>query len=194
MRFRGDEEDGDMTILMAGILMAAALCVGPAKASTGQDAQPAASVASNFDQAQSSADQKGGRMINHAKGTFEVKTNPQKPDNKEAESAHFSRLSLDKQFHGDLEATSKGEMLGAMTEVKGSAGYVAMERVTGTLNGRKGSFVLQHSGTMTRGVSRMNVTVVPDSGTGELVGISGTMGIRIEAGEHFYDFEYQLGQ
>ena len=128
----------------------------------------------------------------HASGTFEVKVTPQKPDNKEAEAANFGRMSLDKKFSGDLEATSKGEMLGAMTEVKGSAGYVAMERVSGTLGGRKGTFVLQHSGTMTHGVPRMTVTVVPDSGTGELVGLSGSMTIKIEDGKHFYEFEYEL--
>src|SRR5271165_4091355 len=100
-------------------------------------------------------------------------------------------MSIDKQFHGDLEGTSKGEMLGAMTEVKGSAGYVAIERVTGTLNGRSGTFVLQHSGTMTRGTQHMTITVVPDSGTGGLAGISGSMTIIIkEGGKHFYEFEY----
>ncbi len=133
-------------------------------------------------------------MTSHAAGTFDVKVIPQKPDNLEAEAANFQRLSLDKQFHGALEAISKGEMIGVMTEVKGSAGYVAMERVTGTLDGRKGTFVLQHSGTMTHGDSRMSVTVVPDSGTGELAGISGAMTIKIEEGKHFYNFEYQLPQ
>jgi len=130
----------------------------------------------------------------HASGTFEVKVIPQKPDNKEAEAANFGRMSLDKKFSGDLEATSKGEMLGAMTDVKGSAGYVAMERVSGTLDGRKGAFVLQHSGTMTHGVPQMTVTVVPDSGTGELAGLSGSMTIKIEDGKHFYEFEYELRQ
>jgi hypothetical protein len=104
-------------------------------------------------------------------------------------------MSLDKQFHGDLEAASKGEMLGAMTEVDGSAGYVAMERIEGTLNGRSGTFVLQHSGTMTRGVQQMTITVVPDSGTGGLGGITGSMTIIIKVGgKHFYEFEYQLAQ
>jgi hypothetical protein len=130
----------------------------------------------------------------HASGTFEVKVIPQKPDNPEAEAANFGRMSLDKKFNGDLEATSKGEMLGAMTEVKGSAGYVAMERVSGTLGGRKGTFVLQHSGTMTNGIPQMTVTVVPDSGTGQLLGLSGSMTIKIEDEKHFYEFEYQLKQ
>ena len=102
-------------------------------------------------------------------------------------------MSIDKQFHGDLEAVSKGEMLSAMTEVKGSAGYVAIERVTGSLHGRKGSFVLQHSGTMNRGSATLSVTVVPDSGTGQLVGLAGKMAIVIEAGKHSYELEYTVG-
>jgi hypothetical protein len=128
----------------------------------------------------------------HASGTFDVKVTPQKPDNPEAEAANLGRMSLDKKFHGDLEATSKGEMLAAMSEVKGSAGYVAMERVSGTLGGRSGTFVLQHRGTMTRGLPQLSVTVVPDSGTGDLAGLTGSMTIKIEEGKHFYEFEYQL--
>src|SRR5580700_12164265 len=111
-----------------------------------------------------------------ATGTFEVKLIPQ-PD--EA----VGRMTLDKEFHGDLEATSKGQMLAVRGDGKGSAGYVAMERVVGTLAGRTGSFALQHSGTMNRGVPEQSVTVVPDSGTGELVGISGKMTIRIADGK-----------
>jgi hypothetical protein len=128
----------------------------------------------------------------HASGTFEVKLAPQKPDNKEAESANLGRMSIDKQFHGDLEATSKGEMLAAGTEVMGSAGYVAIERVTGALQGRHGTFVLQHSGTMTRGEAQLSVAVVPDSGTGELAGLAGTLTIRIADRQHFYEFAYTL--
>jgi hypothetical protein len=135
--------------------------------------------------------QKGAPVTTHAKGTFEVKLNPQTPDGK-FEDATMGRMTIDKQFHGDLEATSKGQMLSAMTEVKGSAGYVAMERVTGTLNGRSGSFILQHSATMTRGVPQLSVTVVPDSGTGQLVGLTGKMEIVINAGKHSYDFGYAL--
>ena len=141
---------------------------------------------------QSSPVQKGVSMTKHAKGAFDVKVTPQKPDSKEAETSKLGRMSLDKQFHGDLEATSTGEMLAAMTEIKGSAGYVAMERVNGTLHGRSGTFVLQHSATMTRGVPQMNVTVVPDSGTDGLVGLTGTMTIKIEEGKHFYEFDYTL--
>src|SRR5438445_13759827 len=104
--------------------------------------------------------------MNRANGTFDVKLTP-------AEDSAFGRMSIDKQFHGALEGTSKGEMLSASTSVKGSAGYVAIERVTGTLNGKNGSFVLQHYATMTRGAPQLTITVVPDSGTGELEGLSG---------------------
>lgn len=127
-------------------------------------------------------------MTTHASGTFEVKLTPQ------AEEASLGRLSIDKQFHGDLEATSKGQMLTAGTAVKGSAGYVAIERVSGTLQGRSGSFVLQHSGTMTRGVPQLTITVVPDSGTGQLAGLSGKMAIDIADGKHSYAFDYALAE
>ncbi len=132
-------------------------------------------------------------MIEHAKGPFDVKLAPQKPDNDAAQAANLGRMSIDKQFHGDLEAASKGEMLATQTEVKGSAGYVAMERVTGTLKGRKGSFVLQHSATMNRGVPDLSIIVVPDSGTGDLTGISGKMNIIIAPdGKHSYEFDYSI--
>jgi hypothetical protein len=101
-------------------------------------------------------------------------------------------MALDKQFHGDLEATSKGQMLSAGTAVKGSAGYVAMEKVTGTLHGRKGTFILQHSATMTRGTPQLSIFVVPDSGTDELTGITGSMNIIITDGKHSYAFDYML--
>jgi Protein of unknown function (DUF3224) len=129
----------------------------------------------------------------HATGTFEVKLDPQAPDAKAGGEA-LGRMLLDKQFHGDLEATSRGTMLAASTSVKGSAGYVAIELVTGSLRGRAGTFVLQHSGTMTRGVPQLSVTVVPDSGTGQLVGLDGKMAIKIDAGKHSYDFEYVLAE
>ncbi len=130
-------------------------------------------------------------MTNHANGTFDVKMTPQATDDK-AEGATIGRYLLDKQFHGGLEGTSKGEMLAVGTAVEGSAGYVAMEQVTGTLNGRKGSFALQHSGTMTRGAAQLSVTVVPDSGTGELAGLAGKMDIKIADGKHYYDFAFTL--
>jgi hypothetical protein len=131
-------------------------------------------------------------MHHQATGTFEVKLAPQKADNPQAEAAGLGRMSLDKQFHGDLEGTGQGEMLSILDREKGSGGYVALERVTGTLQGREGSFVLQHDATMNRGAAKMDIAVVPDTGTGQLTGIAGSMTIRIEAGKHFYDFEYTL--
>ncbi len=123
--------------------------------------------------------------------TFEVKVTPQTPGDKSAGGA-IGRMSIDKQFQGDLKGTSKGEMLAVGTDVKGSAGYDAMEQVNGTLNGRTGTFNLQHSGTMTRGAPQLSVTVVPDSGTGELKGLSGRMTIQIADGKHSYEFEYAI--
>ena len=131
-------------------------------------------------------------MTTHASGSFEVKITPQAQD--EAEGSAIGRLAIDKQFHGDLEATSKGQMLAAGTAIEGSAGYVAIEQATGTLHGRSGTFVLQHSGTMARGVGQLTITVVPDSGTGELVGLAGEMAIKIVDGKHSYDFEYTLAE
>jgi hypothetical protein len=129
-------------------------------------------------------------MTIHARGSFEVTITPQAQD--AVEGSAIGRLSIDKQFHGDLEATSKGQMLGVMTAVKGSAGYVAMESVTGTLHGRAGTFVLQHTGTMTRGELHLSVTVVPDSATAQLIGLAGSMNIIITDGKHSYDFAYTL--
>jgi hypothetical protein len=102
------------------------------------------------------------------------------------------RMLIDKQFHGELEATSEGQMLAFRTSVEGSAGYVAMERVTGTLHGRSGDFVLQHYGVMTRGTPQLTVTVVPDSGTGDLAGLAGRMSIVVAERKHSYSFEYTL--
>lgn len=126
-----------------------------------------------------------------ATGPFEVKLNPQPAYNSDPASL-LGRMSLDKQFHGDLEATSKGEMLTAMSAVKGSAGYVAVEKVTGTLKGRAGSFALQHSGTMARGAQQLVITVVPDSGDRDLQGLEGKMSIEIADGKHSYVLEYLL--
>ena len=131
-------------------------------------------------------------MTSRASGPFDVKVTPQAPDANAGE-APIGRMILDKQFHGDLEAASKGQMLAAGTEVKGSAGYVAMERVTGSLHGRSGTFVLQHSGTMNRGPPQLTIAVVPASGTGELTGLAGSMTIDIADGKHSYAFEYTLG-
>lgn len=136
------------------------------------------------------AQQKEATTTQHAAGTFEVQLTPQPPSDPNDKS--IGHMSGEKQFHGDLEGTSKVEMLSAGSPQKGSAGYVAMERVTGTLKGRSGTFVLQHSGTMNHGALELSVTVVPDSGTGQLAGLIGKMAINIVNGKHFYDFEYTL--
>lgn len=125
-------------------------------------------------------------VTTRATGTFQVQLAPQET------AAAIGRMSIDKQFHGDLEGSSKGEMLAAQGGVQGSAGYVALEQVTGSLHGRTGTFYLQHSGTMDRGAPALSVTVVPDSGTGELTGLTGRMNIIIEAGAHRYEFDYTL--
>jgi len=126
-----------------------------------------------------------------AHGQFDVTLAPQAAT-PGFEQAQVGRMTIDKQFHGDLAATSLGEMLSAMGQVQGSAGYVAMERVTGSLHGKRGSFVLQHRGVMDRGAAQLSVTVVPDSGTDELTGLNGSMEIRIEEGRHYYFFDYTL--
>ena len=128
-------------------------------------------------------------MTNRASGTFEVKLNPQD----DGPDAPVGRMTIDKQFHGDLAGTSKGQMLmSSSPSVNGSAGYVAIEKVTGTLNGRSGSFYFQHSATMTRGVGELTITVTPDSGTDELTGLEGKMNIIIADGKHSYEFDYDL--
>ena len=134
----------------------------------------------------------------HASGTFSVKMLPQEPaadalaDKSPTPGATLGRLLLDKQYQGDLQAGAHGQMLSAVTSTAGSAGYVAIEHLTGTLHGRSGSFVLQHHGLMTRGDKQLSITVVPDSGTGELVGLEGRLDIRIAEGQHFYAFDYAL--
>src|SRR5271155_2632477 len=140
-----------------------------------------------------STKQKAVPMATHATGDFIAKVIPDGTVDK-AEGASLGRMTIDKQFHGDLEGTSKGTMLTAMTDVQGSAGYVAIERVTGTLRGRSGSFVLQHNATMSSaGGPVQSIIVVPDSGTGQLVGLAGKMTIIIAAdAKHSYDFEYTL--
>lgn len=142
----------------------------------------------------------------HASGTFSVKMQPQElaadapadaladalADKSATPGATLARLLLDKQYRGDLQASAHGQMLSAVTSTAGSAGYVAIEHVTGTLHGRSGSFVLQHHGLMTRGDKQLSITVVPDSGTGELAGLEGRLDIRIKEGQHFYAFDYAL--
>jgi len=127
----------------------------------------------------------------HAKGTFDVKLTPQ-GENDKRDGATTARMTADKQYHGDLEGTGKGEMLSALSDIKGSGSYVAIERVSGTLNGRRGTFVLDHRGRMTRGAQQLEINVVPDSGTGELAGITGKMAITIADGKHSYEFEYTI--
>jgi hypothetical protein len=130
-------------------------------------------------------------MKHRAAGTFEVDLKPQPADDF-ADGAAMGRMTLAKRFTGDLEATGRGQMLTGMSGVQGSAGYVAIERVTGTLAGRTGSFLLQHSGTMTRGTPSLTITVIPDSGIEELTGLQGTMQVVIDGGVHSYVFEYTL--
>jgi len=124
-------------------------------------------------------------------GRFDVKLTPLDLNDPQA-GPTLGRRAIDKQFHGELQARSLGEMLSAGGTVQGSAGYVAIERVSGSLNGRSGSFVLMHNATMNRGVPQLSIAVAPDSGTGELAGLSGSMGIRIEDKQHYYDFDYSL--
>jgi len=127
-------------------------------------------------------------MSHRATGTFEVQLSPQ-----EDAGSPVGRMSIDKQFKGALEARSKGQMLMAASEsVQGSAGYVAIEKVTGTLDGRSGTFCLQHNATMNRGAGDLNIIVIPDTGTDDLTGLSGTMNIIIDAGKHSYEFDYEL--
>jgi len=130
--------------------------------------------------------------MNRASGTFQVKLTPHETGPRE--EATLGRMTIDKSFSGDLEAASRGHMLAAGTAVQGSAGYVALERVDGTLHGRRGTFVLQHTGIMNRGAAQLTVTVVPDSGTADLQGLSGRMAIAIADGKHSYDFEYELAE
>ena len=125
-------------------------------------------------------------------GEFEVNLRALDAYARGKEGIKLGRMSIDKTFRGDLMGTSIGEMLSAMTTVKGSAGYVAIEQVSGSLAGKKGNFVLQHFGTMDKGVSNLVLEVVPDSGSGQLAGLSGTMTIKIDEGRHYYEFDYEL--
>jgi Protein of unknown function (DUF3224) len=156
------------------VLTALLICVGGSKASS-----------ERFVMQES---RKETRMAKRATGTFEVKLTPQ--DDKSAEG--LGRMTIAKQVHGDLEGTSTGQMLTSMTKTQGSAAYVAIERVTGTLHGRTGSFDLHHLGIMNRGTQQLTITVVPDSGTDQLTGITGTMTIKISDGKHSYEFDYSL--
>ena len=127
-------------------------------------------------------------MAEKATGDFEVNLTPQPPSN----DSGIGRMAIDKTFTGDLAGSSVGEMLAFRSAVEGSAGYVAIEKVTGKLHGREGTFLLHHKGTMDRGAQEQSITVIPDSGTGQLDGLSGSMRIIIEDGKHLYEFDYDL--
>jgi Protein of unknown function (DUF3224) len=130
-------------------------------------------------------------MTTRASGTFDVKLASLSPSDK-GQEALLGRMSIDKQFHGDLTGASKGEMLSFLTEAKTSGVYVAVERVTATLAGRSGTFVLHHTGLSDKGAQQLAIAVVPESGTGDLAWITGTMKIIIKGGKHFYEFDYAL--
>jgi uncharacterized protein DUF3224 len=136
---------------------------------------------------------KGALVPAHATGSFDVRITPRPPDDNAAPPS-FGRMSIDKHFHGDLDGTSQGTMLTGATDATGARVYVAIERVTGTLRGRTGTFLLMHGGTMTRTAQHLSVTVVPESGTGDLAGLTGKMAITIVDGKHLYDFEYTVGE
>ena len=160
-------------------MLAVAWTLGPARAASSQSTQAAAPAA-----------KENSVTTRQAKGPFDVKLAPFKSDGIDGS---FGAMSIDKQFHGALEASSKGTMLAFQSVTKGSAGYVALEKVDGTLDGRKGTFVLQHNATMDRGTPMLNIIVVPDSGTGELIGLAGKVDIDIAAGgKHSYVFDYTL--
>ena len=125
----------------------------------------------------------------NAKGTFEVKLTPEQDASGES---IVGKMSIDKHFQGDIEGTSRGLMLMAGTAVQGSAGYVALEKVTASIDGKSGTFYLQHNGIMNRGEGSLKVVVIPDSGTEELTGLGGSMSIKIEDGKHYYEFDYQI--
>lgn len=142
-------------------------------------------------QAAKNISQKAAPVTMHASGEFSVQVTPD-GENDKAEGSTLGRMLLSKQLHGDIEGTSKGQMLTAGTDVKGSGAYVAMERITGTVKGRSGSFALQHSGTMSAAGLFLNIAIVPDSGSGQLTGIAGKMNITVAGGKHSYDLEYTL--
>jgi len=161
--------------------IAAALCLVPAFASTTRAQTPAKAPAS-----------KGTSMTQHASGTFDVKVQPLPADEK-VPGLKVGRFGVEKQWKGDFEGTSKGEMMTADASVEGSGGYAAVELLTGTLKGRSGSFTLVHQGTMSKNANfNMLITVVPDSGTGQLAGLAGSLKIAIADGKHSYTFDYTL--
>jgi hypothetical protein len=178
-------------ILGSKFAMAGAICASIA-AATLTFAQVHQQNPASIPPGKAMTDQTAKSATHRATGTFDVKVTPQTADDYTAAGTLLSRSTIDKQFHGDLEATSKGQMLAGGDYSTGSAGYVAMERVTGTLSGHNGAFLLQQSATMDHNVPSLSITVVPGSGSGQLAGISGMMNIRIEGGKHFYDFDSSL--
>jgi hypothetical protein len=141
---------------------------------------------------QSAANSPGApRMTQHASGSFDITTTPAAPPDHQGRTA-IGRMLLDKRYAGELAATGKGEMLTAVTDTHGSAAYVAIERISGTLNGKRGSFVIQHAGTMSAGGKHATINVVPDSGAGDLTGISGTLRLTLVERTHFYELDYVL--
>lgn len=130
-------------------------------------------------------------MHTHVSGSFSVTMTPAATPQRSGRTA-LGRMLLEKVYTGELAATASGEMLSAVTDTSGAAGYVAIEAISGVLQGRQGSFVVQHAGTMADGKQQLSITIVPHSGTGQLEGITGTMAIRIEGGQHFYDLDYSL--
>ena len=130
-------------------------------------------------------------IARHATGAFDVTVTPLLAEAGIGDES-IGRMALSKRFHGDLQASALGQMLATRTPTPGSAAYVALDRVTGTLHGRTGSFSLQHSGTMDRGAPTLDILIVPDSGTEQLAGISGRLRIRIDEGRHFYELDYEL--
>ncbi len=171
---------GFIVVGIAGLILSGTALAQTAAAQSQPDTQKDAQKAT----------QKEGLVTSHAAGPFDVKVIPAE---EKFDDPLLARMTIDKQYHGELEGTGKGQMLTAGSAAKGSGAYVAIEKVTGTLQGHTGTFVLQHSGTMTQGTPQLNITVVPDSGTGQLAGIAGKMNIKIaEGGKHFYDFEYTL--
>jgi hypothetical protein len=177
-----------ITRLLAALLLCAIGMIG-------QQSSPRSSTATAQSQGAKNNEKKASATkMNHAHGTFNVKITPQKPDNPVSEAAKLGRMTIDKEFHGDMQGTSKGEMLFSKSEeIKDSGVYVAIERVTASIGGRNGSFVLHHTGIMDHGQQKLTITVAPDSGTDGLNGITGTMNIKIDPdGKHFYDFDYEL--
>ncbi len=132
-------------------------------------------------------------MPRQIKGEFDVRRSPEPPCDL-GDGAQAGHMRFDKRFHGDLNATSVVHMLAAMTSTEGSGAYVAIERIAGTLDGRSGAFLTQHSGVMDRGAPSLSLTVVPDSGSGELAGLRGSMKIDIVDGKHYYTFDYTLAE